>query len=73
MTNTHQSTLFRHGIARSVSSGRVLALLAFVGFLLILISAPAGRSPDSTAMQSAPPKTTEDWRGNSASIRPYDG
>jgi hypothetical protein len=72
MANTHQSTLSPHGIARSVSSGRVLALLALIGFMLILISAPAGRSPDATTMQSAPHKTTEDWRGNSASIRPYD-
>lgn len=70
MTNPHQSTLLLHGVVRSVPMGRVLALLAFGGILLIFISAPAGRTPDATALQSAPPQTIEDWRGNSASIRP---
>jgi hypothetical protein len=73
MANTYQSTPFLHGIVRLVSMGRFLAVLAFVGFLLILISAPADLSPDATGIQSAPHKTTEDWRGNSGSIRPYDG
>jgi hypothetical protein len=56
---------------RSASSGRAVAMLALVGFLVLLISAPSGRSPNATAMQSASPTTIEDWRGNSARIRPY--
>ena len=71
MANPSHLTLFRHGVVRSTSLGQIVALLAIAAFIGFLVSAPAGRSPSDTTLQSAPHKLTEDWRGNSARIRPY--
>jgi hypothetical protein len=71
MANPSHSTPFRLGVGRLASLGQIMPILAIAGLLALLISAPAGRWPSETTMQSAPHKQTEDWRGNSAGIRPY--
>jgi hypothetical protein len=71
MTNPQQTTLSRQGFVRSASLGQALAILALAAVLAILLVVPQDRSPASEGFRSAPPKMIEDWRGNSASIRPY--
>lgn len=71
MSNPQQTSLSRPPIAPALPFGRILVVLALAGALIYLVAAPESRPPDALGLQSGPPKTVEDWRGNSASIRRY--